>query len=81
MQQRVGKVSILLSGALGGFPVAIGLVPGHALFSVIDVAMSLLGLWTPGWSGARLIAGSHTATGSKGETLYEYGRGHGAPGP
>jgi cation diffusion facilitator family transporter len=50
-EQRVLKLSILISGVLGGFAVLLGLLSGSmsivfdGLFSVIDVAMGLLGLW------------------------------------
>lgn len=50
-EQRVLKLSIVLSGVLGGFAVVLGLVSGSmsivfdGLFSVIDVSMGLLGLW------------------------------------
>jgi len=50
-EQRVLKLSIVLSGVLGGFAVVLGLVSGSmsivfdGLFSVVDVAMGLLGLW------------------------------------
>jgi cation diffusion facilitator family transporter len=50
-EQRVLRLSIVLSGALGGFAVVLGLISGSmsiifdGLFSVIDVAMGLLGLW------------------------------------
>lgn len=50
-EQRVLKLSIVISGVLGGFAVLLGLLSGSmsivfdGLFSVIDVAMGLLGLW------------------------------------
>ena len=56
-EQRVLKLSIVLSAVLGGFAVALGLLSGSmsivfdGLFSVVDVAMGLLGLWI-----ARLVA-------------------------
>jgi cation diffusion facilitator family transporter len=51
VEQRVLKLSILLSGVLGGLAVALGLMSGSmsivfdGLFSVVDVAMGVLGLW------------------------------------
>ena len=71
IEQRVLKLSIVISGVLGGFAVLLGLLSGSmsivfdGLFSVIDVAMGVLGLWI-----ARLVTreaeshGSSTATGT-----------------
>ena len=55
-EQRVLKRSVLLAAVLGGFAVVLGLLSGSmaivfdGLFSVVDVAMGLLGLWV-----ARLV--------------------------
>jgi cation diffusion facilitator family transporter len=55
-EQRVLKRSVLLAAVLGGFAVVLGLLSGSTaivfdgLFSVVDVAMGLLGLWV-----ARLV--------------------------
>ncbi len=51
IEQRVLRLSIVLSAVLGGFAVLLGLISGSmsivfdGLFSVIDVAMGVLGLW------------------------------------
>ncbi len=51
LEQRVLKLSIVISGVLGGFAVVLGLLSGSmsivfdGLFSVIDVTMGVLGLW------------------------------------
>ena len=55
-EQRVLKRSVLLAAVLGGVAVVLGLLSGSmaivfdGLFSVVDVAMGLLGLWV-----ARLV--------------------------
>lgn len=56
LEQRVLKLSIMLSGVLGGFALVVALVTGSmstlfdGLFSIIDVSMGILSLWM-----ARLI--------------------------
>jgi cation diffusion facilitator family transporter len=51
LEERVLRLSVVLSGVLGGFAVALGLLSGSmaivfdGLFSVVDVAMGVLGLW------------------------------------
>ncbi len=69
-EQRVLKLSVLLTAVLGGFAVALGLLSGSmsivfdGLFSVVDVAMGLLGLWI-----ARLVTREENRT-------FQYGYWH-----
>lgn len=69
-EQRVLKLSVVLSGVLGVLAVAVGLLSGSmsivfdGLVSVIDVAMGGLGLWI-----ARLVARAPTRT-------FQYGYWH-----
>lgn len=55
-EQRILKLSVFMSAALGAFALLLGLLSGSmsivfdGLFSVIDIAMGLLGLWV-----ARLV--------------------------
>jgi predicted Co/Zn/Cd cation transporter (cation efflux family) len=70
VEQRVLKLSILLSGVLGGLAVALGLMSGSmsivfdGLFSVVDVAMGVLGLWIARLVTRVPLAPSSTATGT-----------------
>ena len=69
-EQRVLRLSVLLSAALGAFALVFGLLSGSrsivfdGLFSVIDVAMGLLGLWI-----ARLVT-------REGNRTFQYGYWH-----
>jgi predicted Co/Zn/Cd cation transporter (cation efflux family) len=70
IEQRVLKLSVLLTAALGGFAVVLGLLSGSmsivfdGLFSVVDVAMGVLGLWI-----ARLVTRKENRT-------FQYGYWH-----
>jgi cation diffusion facilitator family transporter len=70
VEQRTLRLSVLLTAALGGFAVALGLLSGSmsivfdGLFSVIDVAMGLLSLWI-----ARLVTREENRT-------FQYGYWH-----
>jgi len=63
VEQRVLRLSVVLTAILGGFAVVLGLLSGSmsivfdGLFSVVDVAMGLLGLWT-----ARLVTREENRT-------------------
>ena len=69
-EQKVLKLSVLLTAGLGGFAVLLGLLSGSmsivfdGLFSVIDLAMGLLGLWV-----ARLVTRAENRT-------FQYGYWH-----
>ena len=69
-EQKVLKLSVVLTAVLGGFAVLLGLLSGSmsivfdGLFSVIDVAMGLLGLWV-----ARLVTREENRT-------FQYGYWH-----
>ncbi len=69
-EQRTLKLSVLLSALLGAFAVLLGLLSGSTaivfdgLFSVVDVAMGVLGLWI-----ARLVTREENRT-------FQYGYWH-----
>ncbi len=70
LEQRVLKLSVVLTAVLGGFAVLLGLLSGSmsivfdGLFSVVDLAMGLLGLWV-----ARLVTRDENRT-------FQYGYWH-----
>jgi cation diffusion facilitator family transporter len=70
VEQRVLRLSVALTAALGGFAVLLGLLSGSmsivfdGLFSVVDLAMGLLGLWV-----ARLVTREENRT-------FQYGYWH-----
>ena len=69
-EQRVLKLSVVLSGVLGVLAVAVGLLSGSmsivfdGLVSVIDVAMGGSGCGSPGWWPGHPLGRSSTATGT-----------------